>query len=98
MDFYGQLIRRGLTMACFVWAVHLRTHLTASNTNLKHQQERTERKLVLGLGASALAHELRQPLGHLLLQAAAPTIGNPLPREPLRGRGAQPMGTPTRHR
>ena len=67
-NFQGQLIRRGLTLACFVWAVHLRTKLMASNTNLSHLQERTEQKLALGLQASALAHELRQPLGHLLLQ------------------------------
>ena len=68
LDVLGQLIRQGLTLACFVWAAHLRTRLTSSNTNLTQQQERTEQKLALGLQASALAHELRQPLSHLLLQ------------------------------
>ena len=68
LDFLGQLIRRILTMACFVWAVHLRTRLMVSNTNLTQLQERTQDKLCLGLQASALAHELHQPLGHLLLQ------------------------------
>ena len=68
LNFYGHLFQQGLTLVCFVWAAHLRTRLTSLNTNLSHLQERTEQKLALGLQASALAHELRQPLGHLLLQ------------------------------
>ena len=67
-EFQGQLIRRVLTIACFVWAARLRTRVNAANTKLIQLQERTEQKLSLGLQASALAHELRQPLGHLLLQ------------------------------
>ena len=68
LAFLGHLVRQSLAMACFMWAVHLRTRLMTSNANLTQLQERTQHRLCLGLQASALAHELRQPLGHLLLQ------------------------------
>ena len=64
----AHLINRSLTLLCLVWAAHLRVSLQASKNNLLQLQAQTEEKLVKSLQTCALAHELRQPLSHLLLQ------------------------------
>ena len=68
LAFAGQLIRRCIILGCFVWAVHVRTRLQHAQRSTSRLQRQTEHKLVQSLQASALVHELRQPLSQLLLQ------------------------------
>lgn len=68
LAFTSELIRRGLLLGCLVWAVHLRTRLQNAQHTTSRLQRQTEHKLVQSLQASALVHELRQPLSQLLLQ------------------------------
>ena len=68
LAFAGELIRRCIFLGCLVWAVHLRTRLQDAQRSTLRLLRQTENKLVQSLQASALIHELRQPLSQLLLQ------------------------------
>jgi len=55
-------------MLALVWLAQLRLHSKTQQLQLLRQQGDLERKLHSSLQASALAHELGQPLSQLLLQ------------------------------
>ncbi len=60
--------RRSLILVCCIWAAHVRSQLEDQRLKLQASQAALEEKLAQSLKASALAHELRQPLSQLLLQ------------------------------
>ena len=60
--------RRALILVCCVWAAWLRARLEQQRHELTTSRAQISDKLVQSLQASALAHELRQPLLHLMLQ------------------------------
>jgi signal transduction histidine kinase len=60
--------RRSLLLVGCVWAAHVRSRLEDQQRQLQASQAALAEKLAQSLKASALAHELRQPLSQLLLQ------------------------------
>ena len=60
--------RRSLFLVGCIWAAHVRSRLVEQRRELETSQAALGEKLAQSLKASALAHELRQPLSQLLLQ------------------------------
>ena len=60
--------RRSLFLVGCIWAAHVRSQLENQQQKLQASQAALGEKLAQSLKASALAHELRQPLSQLLLQ------------------------------
>ena len=60
--------RRSLLLVGCIWAAHVRSQLENQQQKLQASQAALGEKLAQSLKASALAHELRQPLSQLLLQ------------------------------
>ena len=60
--------RRSLKLVGCIWAAHVRSQLEDQQLKLQASQAALGEKLSQSLKASALAHELRQPLSQLLLQ------------------------------
>jgi signal transduction histidine kinase len=60
--------RRSLILVGCIWAAHVRSQLEEQQLKLHASQAALGEKLAQSLKASALAHELRQPLSQLLLQ------------------------------
>ncbi len=60
--------RRSLILVGCIWAAHVRSQLEDQQLKLQASQAALKEKLAQSLKASALAHELRQPLSQLLLQ------------------------------
>lgn len=60
--------RRILVLLLCIWAAHVRSRLVEQRRELEASQAALGEKLAQSLKASALAHELRQPLSQLLLQ------------------------------
>jgi signal transduction histidine kinase len=60
--------RRSLFLVGCIWAAHVRSRLVEQRRELETSQAALGGKLAQSLKASALAHELRQPLSQLLLQ------------------------------
>ena len=60
--------RRSLFLVGCIWAAHVRSQLENQQQKLQASQAALGEKLTQSLKASALAHELRQPLSQLLLQ------------------------------
>ena len=60
--------RRALILVCCIWSASLRAKLEQQRHELTTSRAQISDKLVQSLQASALAHELRQPLLHLMLQ------------------------------
>ena len=61
-------LRRMLILLVCIWAAHVQSRLQQKRTAMQRSEERLMHKLSESLKASALAHELRQPLSQLLLQ------------------------------
>jgi signal transduction histidine kinase len=61
-------LRRVLVLLVCIWAAHVRSRLEHQRRKLESNEAALAQKLAQSLKASALAHELRQPLSHLLLQ------------------------------
>lgn len=61
-------LRRILVLLVCIWAAHARSRLVEQRQALEASQAALGEKLAQSLKASALAHELRQPLSQLLLQ------------------------------
>jgi signal transduction histidine kinase len=61
-------LRRILILLVCIWAAHVHSRLQDKRTKLQSSEALLTRKLAQSLKASALAHELRQPLSQLLLQ------------------------------
>lgn len=61
-------LRRSLILLVCIWAAQVRSRLNQQRRQLESSHQELARKLSQSLQASAMAHELRQPLSQLLLQ------------------------------
>ena len=79
--------RWALLMASLVWAAQQRTRLQQQCLQLADSRSRLRGKLVQSLQTSAMAHELRQPLSHLLIQVqlCSSTLSRKVRRPPAWG-------------
>jgi len=64
----AMFLRRMLILLVCIWAAHIHSRLKDQRIELQHNDALLTQKLTQSLKASALAHELRQPLSQLLLQ------------------------------
>jgi signal transduction histidine kinase len=60
--------RRIVILLACIWSAHILSRLKEQRIELQHSEALLTQKLTQSLKASALAHELRQPLSQLLLQ------------------------------
>lgn len=65
----AMFLRRSLILLVCVWASHVNGRLLQQRQQLQASETALRQKLQQSLRAAALAHELRQPLSQLLIQA-----------------------------
>ena len=61
------VLRRLVLIAVCIWAAYLRSQLEQKHSEQVEQQSRLQSKLEQSLRASILAHEIRQPLSHVII-------------------------------
>ena len=64
----AMFLRKMLILLVCIWAAQVRSRLNQQRRQLESSHQELARKLSQSLQASAMAHELRQPLSQLLLQ------------------------------
>jgi len=62
------VLRRLVLIAVCIWAAYLRSQLEQKHSEQVKQQGRLQSKLEQSLRASILAHEIRQPLSHVIIE------------------------------